>query len=70
MKAISWNLLAMLTTYIILSYLPPFFKLEPLDKSTVGGLVILDRIAKLVFYYMHERVWFASNWGVIKNVQN
>ena len=70
MKAISWNLLAMLTTYIILSYLPPFFDLEPLDKSTVGGLVILDRIAKLVFYYMHERAWFASNWGVIKNVKN
>ncbi|MBT5859342.1 MAG: DUF2061 domain-containing protein, partial [Flavobacteriales bacterium] len=39
---------------------------EALDKSSVGWLVILDRIVKLIFYYFHERAWFASNFGVIK----
>ena len=27
-KAITWNLLAMTTTYIVLTMLPPFFDLE------------------------------------------
>ena len=66
LKAISWNLLAMTTTFFVLSYLPPYFGFEPLDKSQVGWLVILDRVAKLIFYYFHERTWFASNWGIIK----
>ena len=66
LKAITWNLLAMTTTFLVLSYLPPFFGFEALDKSSVGWLVILDRIVKLIFYYFHERAWFASNFGVIK----
>jgi len=65
-KAITWNLLAMTTTFFILSYLPPYFGFEPIDKSSVGWLVALDRVAKLIFYYFHERTWFASNWGIIK----
>jgi hypothetical protein len=65
-KAITWNLLAMTTTFFVLSYLPPFFGFNPIDKSSVGWLVILDRVAKLFFYYVHERAWFSSNWGVIK----
>jgi len=69
-KAITWNLLAMTTTFFVLSFLPPFFGFEPLDKSSVGWLVVLDRIAKLIFYYLHERTWFATNWGVIKPKNN
>jgi hypothetical protein len=65
-KAISWNLLAMVTTYIILTQLPSFFDLKPISKEGAGFLVILDRVVKLIFYYIHERTWFASNWGVIK----
>ena len=65
-KAISWNLLAMITTYVILTQLPPFFHLKAISKEGAGFLVILDRGVKLIFYYIHERTWFASNWGVIK----
>ena len=63
-KAITWNLLAMTTTFYVLSYLPPFFGFEALDKSSVGWLVILDRILKLIFYYFHERIWYRSNFGL------
>ena len=63
-KAVTWNLLAMTTTFFVLSYLPPFFGFEPIDKSSVGWLVILDRVAKLMFYYLHE-AWLTSNWGII-----
>lgn len=69
-KAITWNILAMTTTFFVLSYLPPYFGFSPLDKSSVGWLVIVDRIAKLIFYYLHERTWFASSFGVIKTKKN
>jgi len=65
-KAITWNLLAMTTTYIVLTELPPLIDLKAISKEGAGFLVGLDRIAKLIFYYFHERVWFSSNWGVIK----
>ena len=69
-KAVTWNLLAMTTTFFVLSFLPPYFGFEPIDKSSVGWLVILDRVAKLIFYYLHERTWLTSNWGVVKTETN
>ena len=66
LKAITWNLLAMTTTYLVLRLLPPFFGLEGISKEGAGFLTILDRIIKLVFYYGHERVWFLSNFWVKK----
>ena len=65
-KAITWNLLAMTTTYLVLTLLPPFFGLEGISKEGAGLLTILDRIIKLVFYYGHERIWFSSNYGIKK----
>ena len=66
LKAVTWNVLAMTTTYLVLTEMPPVFDLEPVSKSGAGFLVALDRIVKLIFYYFHERAWFASNFGVIK----
>ena len=66
LKSLTWNSLAMTTTYFVLTELPPFFDLEPISKSGAGFLVILDRIVKLLFYYFHERAWFSSNFGVTK----
>jgi len=65
-KAISWNTLAMITTYIVLTELPPLIGYQPISSETGWKLVTLDRVVKLVFYYIHERTWFASNWGVVK----
>ena len=56
-KAITWNLLAMATTYIVLTMLPPSFDLEGISKKGAGFLVAVDRMLKLIFYYGHERVW-------------
>ena len=36
LKAISWNLLAMTTTYLVLTLLPPFFGLEGISKEGAG----------------------------------
>tara|TARA_B100000902_G_scaffold389350_2_gene436353 strand:- start:5222 stop:5470 length:249 start_codon:yes stop_codon:yes gene_type:complete len=65
-KAITWNLLAMTTTYLVLTILPPYFGLTGISKEGAGFLTILDRVIKLILYYGHERAWFTSNWGVIK----
>ena len=65
-KAITWNVLAMTTTYLVLTILPPYFGLEGISKEGAGFLTIVDRLMKLVFYYGHERAWFSSNFGVVK----
>ena len=67
LKAITWNLLAMTTTYLVLTLLPPFFGLQGISKEGAGFLTIVDRAIKLIFYYGHERLWFTSNYGVKKN---
>ena len=36
-KAITWNLLAMTTTYIVLSMLPPLFDLQEKKRSWLFG---------------------------------
>ena len=51
----------------VLTLLPPYFGLEGISKEGAGFLTIIDRIVKLIFYYGHERAWFASNFGVTKN---
>ena len=35
-KAITWNLLAMTTTYIVLTMLPPLFDLEGISKKELA----------------------------------
>ena len=59
-KALTWNILAMTTTYFVLTLLPPLIGLEPISKEGATGLVILDRIIKFIFYYLHERAWFKT----------
>ena len=66
LKAITWNTLAMTITYLVLTELPPFFGLNSISKEGAGFLVFLDRGVKLVSYYLHERAWFSSNFGVEK----
>ena len=67
LKALTWNFLAMSITYLVLTELPPFFNLEPISKEGAGFLVVLDRVVKLISYYLHERAWFSSNFGVKKS---
>ena len=66
-KALTWNILAMTTTYFVLTLFPSLIDLEPISKEGATGLVILDRIIKFIFYYLHERAWYSSNWGINKS---
>jgi len=55
-KAVSWRMIATLTT-IILVYI--FSK--NLELGTVVG--ITELVSKTVIYYVHERVWNLLNFG-------
>ncbi|MFC1514310.1 DUF2061 domain-containing protein [Candidatus Omnitrophota bacterium] len=59
-KAISWRAVATLTTMgIVLA----------LTRKVVLMLEVglLDIIAKLTFYYFHERVWEKLRWGKVEH---
>jgi uncharacterized membrane protein len=58
-KALTWSLLASITTFFV-------SKGFGLDNDKALMIVALDRGLKFIFYYVHERAWFTSNWGVIK----
>ena len=58
-KTISWRFIGTLDT-LLLSWI---FTGSPL---TGFKIITGELITKMLLYYLHERVWYASNWGVIK----
>jgi len=55
-KAISWRAIATLTTMIIV-----FLFTRRIILSLGVGLA--EVIAKITFYYLHERIWEKISWG-------
>lgn len=64
-KALSWRLIASLTTFLITfvifrQRLSATYR-QVLEASTI--VMIFDIILKIVIYYLHERLWTNINWG-------
>ena len=59
-KALSWRVIATLTTMIAV-----FIVSGGLWELALG-VGIIDVVAKLVLYYLHERAWINISWGVKK----
>ena len=59
-KAISWRIIATLTTITIV-----FLFTRKIILSLGVGLV--EIIAKITFYYLHERLWNRISWGKKKH---
>jgi uncharacterized membrane protein len=55
-KAITFRLLATLTTMVVVFLITGDFALA----NIVGGI---DLISKLLLYYFHERAWEKIRWG-------
>ena len=55
-KAITWRVIATLTTMTIVWFITSDFKLSL-------GAGVLDVVIKLILYYIHERAWFKIKWG-------
>jgi len=59
-KTISWRISATTITFII-SYI------FTSSVTISGGIACVEFIAKMIWYYIHERVWNLIKWGVNKN---
>lgn len=55
-KAVSWRIVATLTTIILV-----FIFSKNLELGTIVG--ITELVSKTVIYYIHERVWNLLNFG-------
>ena len=55
-KTISWRIVATLTTMTIV-----FLFTKRIDLSL--GIGLCEIIAKITFYYLHERAWHKVSWG-------
>ena len=62
-KTITWRIIASTDTLIIAWILTGSWKIG-------GSIAIIEVITKMVLYYLHERAWYASNWGVFKKSED
>jgi len=66
-KTVSWRFIGAIDT-IILVFLVFYFKTGTVKQAPEVAISIfsIEIITKMVLYYIHERIWIKSNWGVIK----
>ena len=66
-KTISWRLVGAIDT-IMLVFLVFYFTTGTIKQAPEVAISMfsVEIITKLVLYYLHERIWIKSNWGVIK----
>ena len=65
LKALSWRLIASGSTFII-SFVVFTQATETAYKEILGAVSLItgvDIVAKLVLYYLHERLWTNIQWG-------
>ena len=60
LKTITWRIVGTIDT-IILGWL---ISGDPKIGLSVGGL---ELITKMFLYYLHERIWYKSNFGIKRN---
>ena len=66
-KTISWRLVGAIDT-ILLVFIVYYFIKGSIEGSAKLALSMfsIEIVTKMVLYYFHERIWFTSNYGVIK----
>ena len=60
-KTITWRCIATLTTFLLALL---FFRedSEAVEKAT--GVAVAEFFLKMLLYYLHERAWYKSNFGL------
>jgi uncharacterized membrane protein len=66
-KTISWRLVGAIDT-IFLVFIVYYFLFNSTEGASKVALSMfsIEIVTKMVLYYFHERIWFASNFGIIK----
>jgi uncharacterized membrane protein len=67
-KTISWRLVGAIDT-ILLVFIVYYYLFNTTKGASEIALSIfsIELITKMILYYFHERIWFASNFGVVKS---
>ncbi|MFY0689995.1 MAG: DUF2061 domain-containing protein [Cyclobacteriaceae bacterium] len=63
LKAITWRLIASGTTFLLALF---FFSDDPNATEKATGVALAESVLKILFYYLHERVWFKINLGTAR----
>ena len=58
LKGITWRIIASATTMTVVFFVTG-------DLSLVASVGIVDVVAKVFFYYIHERTWGKVTWGLL-----
>jgi uncharacterized membrane protein len=58
LKGITWRAIASATTMIVVYVVTG-------DLALVASVGAVDIIAKVFFYYLHERTWGKIQWGIL-----
>ena len=60
-KTVTWRCIATLTTFLLALL---FFRedSEAVEKAT--GVAVAEFFLKMLLYYLHERAWYKSNFGI------
>ena len=66
-KTISWRLIGAIDT-ILLVFIVYYYLFNTTEGASEIALSIfsIELITKMILYYLHERAWFASSFGVMK----
>jgi uncharacterized membrane protein len=61
LKTVSWRIIASVTTFIIAFLI---FNKEPGAMEKATGVAVVETFLKMLFYYLHERIWHLSKFGL------
>ena len=57
LKAITWRIIALTTTTLIVLWVTGDFEI-------VLAVMLLETIIKIILYYIHERIWYKNTIGI------
>lgn len=60
-KTLTWRVIATGTTFI-LSYL--FFRHDAQAIELASGVAFTEFFLKMILYYLHERAWYRTKFGI------
>jgi len=65
LKAFSWRIIATFTTFVISYIIFRRYTEKTVDESIENATLIasIEFGAKIIFYYLHERLWTNIRWG-------
>ena len=62
-KTVTWRIIGTLDTLILAWIFTG-------DALTGIKIITAELITKMLLYYLHERAWYVSNWGIVKIKKN